>query len=166
MTSFQDDRIHSAKFSPKQLGCQVKEGELLGWIIDSPHSEISVLVHEDAVRRLDLGMPAKVRWDAAAGVEYRARIKHISRETVAKTPAEILGDPRFISIRNDKGELVPEAPHYEVRLVIDSASTNENHAAVPYVLPGSIASVRFETHTSTLLELILEYVRQNLRPIY
>lgn len=165
LTAFRDDRKAALKCSPGQIGRVTDEGELLGWLIESNERVINALVHEDAVRRLQVGMPAEIRWDSQAHVSYTMKIESISREPIERTPHEVIGDPRFISVRDSDGKPAPDSPHYEVRLVVDDPEAAFGLAS--FVPPsGSLASARFETHRATVLEIVREYVEQNLRPIY
>lgn len=165
LTEFHDERNANLKVSPNRLGCQVKEGELLGWVVVSDKVFVNALVHEDTVRRLDHDVPVTLRWDSQPHIDYRAQIVSIAREAMRQTPPTVVGDPRFLSVRDSQGNLVPDSPHYEVKLQIDSSILESNPERTRRLL-GSLASVRFETHRSTILEIVREYIEQNLRPIY
>ena len=165
LTAFHDERNAHLKVSPNRLGCQVKEGELLGWVVVSDKVLVNALVHEDTVRRLDHAVPVTLRWDSQPHLEYQGQIVSIAREAMPQTPQSVVGDPRFVSVRDSQGNLVPDSPHYEVKLELDSSTFESNPDSARRLL-GSLASVRFETHRSTMLEIVREYIEQNLRPIY
>jgi hypothetical protein len=82
-------------------------------------------------------------------------VVHITPEPIEEVPQELENDAYLISIRNEKGKLVPANPHYEVRV--------EPTEPIPMAFRNSVATAQFQLPARTLYEHIVRYVRMTFR---
>jgi hypothetical protein len=158
LSSPRDDRYDLSPLESCNSGCTLERGTLVGWFTAQNKRIVTAIVAQENLRMLAVDMEAMCRWDSDLSHIEMGRIISISPEPIEVTPTELQGDANLISLRDEKGRLSPESPHYEV--------TIELPADAPMHLKGALASVRFKIASRTLFESAVRYFRLSFKPIY
>jgi putative peptide zinc metalloprotease protein len=139
-----------------RIGSLIERGTLLGWFTKKEKVIINALVPESDAKSLRIGMAAHVLLDGASSHSVSGEVTRILPEPVQEIPIELLGDPRFVVIRQTDGRFQPETPHYQV--TIDVANGDALNA-----IKGSLATIRFDLPPSTIAARSLRYLRQSFK---
>jgi putative peptide zinc metalloprotease protein len=153
-----DDRYNLNPLESCNSGCTLERGTLVGWFTSQDKRILTAIVAQEDLRLLAIEMDALCCWDSDLSHVAIGRIASISPEPIDVTPTELQGDPNLISLRNAKGKLSPESPHYEVTIELPHDS--------PTHLKGALASVRFKIASRTIFESAVRYLRLSFKPIY
>ena len=153
-----DDRLELNPVEFSNLGCTLQRGTLVGWFSPMKKPILTVIVSQEDVRLLNIGMEATCLWDSDLATTQVGKILRISPESISSTPTQLLGDSTLISLRDARGRMAPETPHYLVTVELPEVS--------PQHLVGSLASVRFKIASRTLFESALRYIQLTFKPVY
>ncbi len=156
LTAPREDRFGHHPLDPSSLGATCDRSTLIGWFTKKEALILTVIVPEQDVKRLQVGLTADIQWDSDMGQTGSGRITRIASDPIRETPTELIGDPTLLSARNEQGLFLPEKPHYEVTLHVDHAKPR---------LLGAPATVQFDMPPQTLWERCVELIRQNLKPL-
>jgi putative peptide zinc metalloprotease protein len=156
LTAPHDDRFSRHPLDPNSLGATCERSTLVGWFTKKEQPTLSVIVPEQDVKRLKLGMRAAIQWDSNLNSIGDGLITRISPDPIRETPVELIGDATLLSTRNAQGVFLPEKPHYEVTLDVSHSATQ---------LRGAPATVQFEVAPQTIWQRVVDLVRQNLKPL-
>ena len=113
------------------------------------------LVPESDIKALRIGMIAFGRLDSKPSRAVPCSIKKISPEPVEEIPVELIGDPMVVAVRNQKGALKPETPHYLITL--------ESREQISGTKKGSVGTVHFQLEPKTIAERVGDYLRATFR---
>lgn len=158
LSSPRDDRHNLSPLESANYSCTLERGTLVGWFTSHNKQILTAIVAQENLRMLLVGMEATCRWDSDLEHTVHGRIASISPEPIDITPTELQGDANLISLRDEKGRLTPESPHYEVTIELPSDA--------PLHLKGALASVRFKIASRTLFESAVRYLRLSFKPVY
>ncbi|MEZ6137200.1 MAG: hypothetical protein R3C53_20105 [Pirellulaceae bacterium] len=154
-TALPDVQDSSPLLSPENTGCYVERGTLLGWLNHSTELEVIAYVIEADAEILNVGMPVVCRWDCEASQAVRGTILRIAPEPIAEIPESLMGDQSIPYQVGKHGKLLPETPHYEVRVSFENLPTSLSHQ--------SLGTVHFETSPRTWYQSLRRYLDQNVR---
>ncbi|MCP4486735.1 MAG: PqqD family peptide modification chaperone [Gammaproteobacteria bacterium] len=101
----------------------IRQGELIGYILDKPLSTIRIVVSQDHISQLRQHVEdIKVRFASDTSQEYHARITRQAPEATNQLPSAILstsGGGKFLVMPDDKGELRVKQKVFIVDLEFD-----------------------------------------------
>lgn len=100
-------------------------------------------------------MKAECILDSDVTSSIRSEVARIAHDPIAELPQELFGDPMLVSLRNEKGLLQPETPHYQVTL--------EARGNVTTKIKGTVASVFFQLEAKTAIERFVRYIRLTIK---
>lgn len=156
MAAPNDDRFQRRPLEESSQGVTCERSSLVGWFTPKQQPIMTVMVPEQDVKRLRLGMRGAIQWDSFPDSIGLGTVTRIAPEPIRETPRELVGDPRLLSARDAHGVYLPEKPHYEVTLEVSQAITQ---------IRGAPATVQFNMPPQTLWERGWELLRQNVKPL-
>ncbi len=159
LTAPRDARFTNNPLDPNLVGNTCDRSTLVGWFSRQEHLILTVIVPEQDIKRLVVGMNATIGWDANIAHLGRGKITRIAPEPILETPPELVGDATLLSERNAQGAFLPAKPHYEVTLDVKLGSAG----LTP--LRGSLATAQFALPAQTLWQRAVEAIRNNLKPL-
>ncbi len=159
LTAPRDARWVNNPLDPNLIGNTCDRSTLVGWFSRQEHLILTVVVPEQDIKRLVVGMTATIGWDANIAHLGQGKVVRIAPEPILHTPPELIGDATLLSERNAQGVFLPAKPHYEVTLDIE---LNPMHLAP---LRGSLATAQFAIPAQTLWQRAVEAIRNNLKPL-
>jgi hypothetical protein len=127
----------------------------VGWFTPEFDYVMHAIVPESDARWLEIGMPAAAILDGSPHLRIPCSVTRISPEPMVEFPAELIGDSGLIGVREDKGSLRLDSPHYLVEL--------EAKSKLPVAWRGSRLTVHFHLPGKTLLQSCIEFVDRSLR---
>ncbi len=151
-----DDRFRKHPLEPNCVGATCDRGKLVGWFTKKEQLILTVVVPEQDVKKLKVGMSGAIQWDLEPASVGSGIISRIAPDPISEMPAELIGDPTLLSTRNERGVFLPEKPHYEVSLQVKRSKTR---------LLGAPATVQFAMPSQTLWQHAVALIRQNLKPL-
>ncbi len=140
-----------------RLGSWLARGTLVGYLVTSPDVEVSCLVSQDEIERVQVGMPADCQWDSQVNSPVRGKVVRVSPDPVEQTPDELVGDPRLLSLRNEHGKFAPLSPHYTVTVRFARSDLSR--------IKGSLATVQIPVASEPLLTRLIHAVRLSFKPV-
>ncbi len=150
-----DLRLAKHPTHSSNLGCLVERGTLLGWFTPKQEIIFRAFVSESSIKEMRTGMKAECILDSDVVRSVRCKVERIAPDPVLELPQELVGDPMLVSLRNEKGLLQPETPHYQVTL--------EAQGNVKTKIKGAVASVFFQLESKTALERFVRYLRMTIK---
>ncbi len=156
ITAPRDDRVRLSALDAECIHCFCDRSELVGWFTDKKRVAVSALFSEQDVKHLVIGMEAVIQWDAHLTELGYGKISRIARDPIVEVPPQLVGDSMLASQRNELGVFLPEQPHYEVTIDLESA-------VIP--ISGAPATVQLATPAKTLWERASDALRKNLKPL-
>lgn len=156
ITAPRDDRFSKHPVEPSSLGATCDRSTLMGWFSKKEQLTLTLIVPEEDVKRLKVGMSGAIQWDSKPGDIGSGVISRIAADPISETPVQLIGDPMLVSTRNERGVFLPDKPHYEVTLQVKNSRQS---------LWGSPATVQIEMPAQTLWRRAVELIRQNLKPL-
>jgi len=137
------------------LGASLERGTIVGWISKQDRFTFQVAVSEADVRWLRVGSSAEAILDSRSHVRYPCTVTRIAPEPLLEFPQQLIGDPSLSGIRDERGKLRFERPHY---LVVVEPLEALNSASI-----GASATIHFDLPGKTIFEYASDKVRQSLR---
>jgi len=137
------------------LGASLERGTIVGWISTQDRYTFQVAVPETDVRWLKVGSSAEAILDSRTRERYPCTVTRIAPEPLLEFPQQLVGDPSLTGIRDEKGKLRFERPHY---LVVVEPLLTLNDALI-----GASATIHFDLPGQTIFEHASDKVRQGLR---
>ncbi|MCC7338313.1 MAG: hypothetical protein IT422_24735 [Pirellulaceae bacterium] len=159
LTAPRDARFRHNPLDPNLIGSTCDRGTLVGWFSRREHRILTLIVPEQEIKRLVVGMTATIGWDANIAHLGRGKVVRIAPEPILETPPELVGDATLLSERNAQGVFLPSKPHYEVTVDVELNSSD----LLP--LRGSLATAQFALPAQTIWQRLVEAVRNNLKPL-
>ena len=150
-----DLRFASHPTHSSNLGCLIERGTLIGWFTSKQEVLFRALVSESSIKEMRTGMKAECILDSDVTSSIRSKVARIAHDPIAELPQELVGDPMLVSLRNEKGLLQPETPHYQVTL--------ESQGNVTTKIKGTVASVFFQLEAKTAIERFVRYIRLTIK---
>ncbi|MEQ1825622.1 MAG: site-2 protease family protein [Pirellula sp.] len=132
------------------LGLVVERGTQVGWFASDSKMVAHAIVSEQDARSIRPGMEAYFVTDSKTDNRIPGRVKAISPAPLADFPSELLGDSGLIGIRDERGKLVLETPHYLA--IIEP--TREFRDGVR----GGAVDVEFRLANRTLTNIIVDFL--------
>ena len=151
-----DLRLAKHPTHPSNLGCLVERGALLGWTTLKRKIVFQTLVSETDIKSIRIGMKAECVLDSNVSNSVRCIVQRISPDSIVELPQELVGDPMLVSLRNEKGLLQPEIPHYQVTLVAEQNVSTK--------IKGAVSTTFFQLESRTAFESLVRYVRKTIVP--
>jgi hypothetical protein len=128
---------------------------VIGWLSADDTARLQVAVSASDVRWLQVGSPAEAILDSQPHLRWPCRVTRISPEPLPDVPPALIGDPGIVSIRDERGSLRFEAPHYGVTL--------EPITPLRGIAVDAAATIHFELPGKPLFHSLWEGVRQGLQ---
>ncbi len=150
-----DTRTLGRPLSTNNLGCFVERGELLGWFTRKSSIVMRALISEDDVKRIQRDAACRFRLDSDLTMSHPCRIERISPDPIELIPEVMIGDPYLILVRDPRGQIKPEVPHYLVTLSSD--------ISFPSAIKGSLAMVSLDVDSKTIYERLLDALLKEMR---
>ncbi|MEO8269036.1 MAG: hypothetical protein ABI557_04905, partial [Aureliella sp.] len=159
VTAPRDSRFRNNPIDPNWVGSTCDRSTLVGWFSSQEDLILTVIVSEQDIKQLVIGMNATIGWDSDIAHLGKGKIVRIAPEPILETPAELIGDATLLSERNAQGEFLPAKPYYEVTLAVELDSL------VLTPLRGSLATAQFALPAQTIWQCALEAIRNNLKTL-
>ena len=151
-----DLRLAKHPMHPSNLGCLVERGALLGWTTPKRKIVFQTLVSETDIKSIRIGMKAECILDSNVSHSVRCNVQRVSPDPIIELPQELMGDPMLISLRNEKGLLQPEIPHYQVTLVAEQNVSTK--------IKGAVSTAFFQLESRTTVESLVRYIQKTIIP--
>jgi putative peptide zinc metalloprotease protein len=136
-----------------KTGMSLERGTLLGWFGPESGWVLHAVVSQRDARWVRGEMESRIVFDAETGLSIPARVRSVSTEPLSEFPRELQGDPSLIGMRDERGKMIFESPHYLVLV--------EPLVPLPWTLRGMHATLEFPLADRTLARLVMDTIAQS-----
>jgi putative peptide zinc metalloprotease protein len=130
-------------------------GTLIGWLARNNEFRVQTIVPETEVRRLKVNLDAEFMFDSDPDSIFQGKVLEIATESIDRVPRQLEGDRSLSVLRDERGELVTETPHFLVTIQIKGQPANR--------IRGALVSVRFRVESCTIVDWAWRYLRMAFR---
>jgi putative peptide zinc metalloprotease protein len=144
-------------FGNPPIGASLERGTILGWLASDNEFVVQTAVPADDARWLTVGSRAEMILDSQPHRRWECTVKRIAPEPLSELPSPLRGDPSLVAVRDEKGKLRFETPHYQVVLESDRPFPSDGLAI------DAAVTVHFDILGKTLMETLSDSVRRGLQ---
>lgn len=143
-------------FDNPPTGASIQRGTVVGWLSSDEQYIFQVAVPEQEARGLTIGSRAEAILDSQPNHRWPCTVKRISPEPLRELPQPLVGDPSIVGIRDERGKMQFESPHYLV--VLEPILPLSGHLAIH-----AVATIHFELPKKTIAEKAQDAIRRSLQ---
>jgi len=143
-------------FDNPPIGASLERGTVVGWLSSKDGHVFQVAVGENDVRWLNLGSAAEAILDSQPQRRWPCTVTRIAPEPLREVPETLVGDPSIAGIRDQRGKMQFDVPHYQV--VLEPRLPIAGDPAIH-----STATIHFELPKKTIAEKTRDAVRRGLQ---
>jgi putative peptide zinc metalloprotease protein len=131
-----------------RIGYPMERGVQLGVFAPETGMILHAIVSENDAQWIREGVNVRILFDSDVSTWIPGRVRQIYSEPMAEFPMELYGDGGMIGIRDEKGKLVLESPHY--------LAIVEPLGELSDAKRGSFATVEFRVSERTIFRILAD----------